>query len=631
MDAYSESEMAEQPAPMTKGDLERLGAQWIDRIRQSEKREESWRKDAAQAEKAYLADTDTMISGGKTYDFNILHSNIETMVPAVFNTSPLPDIRERFRVGKETPEAAVAKEVAQVLERAILLQTDDGALMAEAEGMTQDALLSGRGVVRIRFEADEEVIPGQPILDPMTGQMMAGEDGFPLMGPDEVRVTNERAIYEVVSWRDYRQGPAKRWRDVPWVVFQHCIPHEEVEEIRDPEIKAILTAGEQKADQPETDGDAHIWEIWCKQTRRVYMIVAGSGEVLSIQDDPMELRGFFPCAQPVQPITGTGSLTPVCPFTIYRKLADELEQITKRINFITQGLKVRGIIAGSMEDIERLSQAGDNELTVAANLEQFVSAGGLSNAIAWWPIDMAVAVLRELYQAREQTKAMIYEITGISDIVRGQGKASETATAQSIKSQFANLRIRKLQNQIERACRDIFVLTAEVICTKFSVETLQRMTGIQIGPEAAQMLQTALDHYRIDVESDSTVRADLGRRKGEIAEFLQGTASYFSTMAPIVQQAPQMAGPIMDMYAAFARQFSLGRQAEDALETMIELSQQAAQQPPQPPPPDPRVIAAEARAQAEAEKVEVAKGRLQLDEQVATFDAAAKAMQLSRG
>jgi hypothetical protein len=127
------------------------------------------------------------------------------------------------------------------------------------------------------------------------------------------------------------------------------------------------------------------------------------------------------------------------------------------------------------------------------------------------------------------------------------------------------------------------------------------------------------------------VRADLGRRKGEIAEFLQGTASYFSTMAPIVQQAPQMAGPIMEMYAAFARQFSLGRQAEDALETMIELSQQAAQQPPQPPPPDPRVIAAETRAQAEAEKVEVAKGRLQLDEQVATFDAAAKAMQLSRG
>jgi hypothetical protein len=45
---------------------------------------------------------------------------------------------------------------------------------------------------------------------------------------------------------------------------------------------------------------------------------------------------------------------------------------------------------------------------------------------------------------------MIYEVTGISDIVRGQGNAQETATAQEIKSQWGSLRIRKLQKQIER-------------------------------------------------------------------------------------------------------------------------------------------------------------------------------------
>jgi hypothetical protein len=611
---------------MTPADLERLGADWLDRIRQSEKREEDWIKQAQQAEKAYLSDAGTSVVGGKVYDFNILHSNIETMLPAVFNSSPMPDIRERFRVGNETPEAAVSKEVAQVLERTILLQTDDAALVTEAEGLTQDALLAGRGVLRIKFEADEEIIPGQPVIDPMTGMPMIAEDGMPLMGPDDVRIVNERVIYEAVSWRDYREGPAKRWKDVPWVAFRHCIPWEQVEDIRDPEIKAILAGGDTTYDRPNGKADTHIWEIWCKDTRRVYMIVAGSGEVLSIQDDPMELSQFFPCVQPAQPVMATGTRTPVCPFTIWRPLAEELEKITRRINRITEGLKVRGLTIGSMEDLERLAQADDNTLVVASGIEGFVSAGGnLDNAIAWWPIERAIQVLRELYSAREQTKAMIYEITGISDIIRGDSRASETATAQSIKAQFASLRIMKLQNMIERACRDIFVLTAEVICTKFSIETLQQITGIPITPPMAQMLQSSLNHYRIDVESDSTVRADLGRRRGEIAEFLQGTATYFSTMAPIVQQAPPLAGPIMNMYAAFARQFSLGRQAENALEQMVEMAQQAAQQP---PPPDPRAIAAEARAKAEAEKVEVAKGRLQLDENVATFNAAARAAQL---
>lgn len=575
---------------MTPDELRKLGEKWMERIRAAEKREKHWADEAEAAETAYLSDRESRAKG-KVYDFNILHSNIETIVPAVFNSAPVPDVRERFRTGPTSPETSAAYQLARVIERAIAVQVDDGKLEREMASMTQDALLPGRGVLRIRFDADEVVVP---MLDSM-GQPMIGEDGQPVVQP---MMANERIGFEAVGWRNFRMGPATRWENVPWVGFRHCLPWEQVDGMQDEAIKAKLAAGaDELRPEIEADADTYIWEIWCRETGRVYMIVESSGEPLSVAEDPMGLSGFFPVVRPVQPISVTDSLCPVVPFSIYKKLADELETITRRISAITAGLKVRGLFVGSVADIDQLAQAEDNTLVPVANVEGFAATGGLDKAIAWWPVEKAITVLRELYGAREQCKAMIYEVTGISDIVRGQGNANETATAQEIKSQWGSLRIRKLQKQIEGSAREIFILCAEVITSKFSPQTLQRMTGIEITPEIASMLGQPLDSYRIDVESDSTVRADLSRRKGEMGEFLNGTAQFFSTMAPLIQQDRQFAPLAAEIFGAFARQFNLGKQVEDALEQMTQMAKQAGQQPAQ-EGPTPEQMALQAEMQA---------------------------------
>ena len=599
--------------PMTGEDLRKMGQKWMDRIRAADKREKDWFDAACVAEKAYLADAGA--TSGKIYDFNILHSNIETIVPAVYNSTPIPDVRERFRTGPVDDQTSVAMQVAQIIERAITVQADDGALETELEDATQDALLSGRGVIRVRFDADEAPQHGVDEL----GMPMASQPS----------VTNERLTYEAVSWRDYREGPAKRWQDVPWVAFQHMLPWEEIERIQDPELKEKLSAGGAGDDvEPDKDADTHIWEIWCRATAKVYMIVRDSGEVLSILDDPMGLSDFFPCARPVQPIGVAGKRVPVVPFMIYKALAEELEAVTRRIKAVTDGLRVRGFIVGSASDIEALSLEGDNTLIPVANMESFAATGGLEKAIAWWPVDKAIQVLRELYISRDQCKSMIYEVTGISDIVRGQGNANETATAQEIKSQWGSLRIRKLQRMIERCARDIFVISAELICSKFSPETLPRMTGIPMTPEIAAMLGQPLDSYRIDVESDSTVRADLSRRKGEMTEFLSGTAAFFSTMAPVVAQAPQMAGPVAELYASFARQFNLGKQAEDALETMAQFAKQAGgQQGEQGPSPEQMQMQADQAAMQA--KMQADQAKMQADMEVKAAELAFKREELA--
>lgn len=527
-----------------KTDLLKMGARWHDRLQAAEKREQAWLKDAEKAEAAFLCD-DNNDNGFAPPQFNILHSNVETIVPAIINSAPVPEIRPRH--GRKEDE--IAKQAADIFERAIEVQIDDNRLEAEIEAGAQDAFMAGRDIVRVKFDADER------------------EDGT---------VTGERLIYEVVSWRDYREGPAKRWSGVPWVAYRHEVTEEERKRLEDPEIRKAY------ADQwpsEEGDLDCTIWEIWCKENRKVYFLIEDTHTILSIKDDPLGLKGFFPQGAPVQPITATGKRTPVCPYSVYRTLAEELDRTTKRINAIMKGLKVRGGVAGDAGDIAALAAAGDNELVPIANLENLAATGGIDKAIMWWPVETAIAVLKELYVQRESTKQSIYEITGISDIVRGASRAQETATAQQIKTEWGSLRIKKLQRLIERQVRDLFVISAEIIGSKFSTETLQVMTGIPIAPEVAQFLQSPLDHYRINIESDSTIRADLTKSRSEMAEFLRGTAEFFGTMAPIVATAPQAAAPLANMYSAFARQFNLGRSAEDALDQFVAMAEQAASQP----------------------------------------------------
>lgn len=579
-------------APMTADDLRKIGQKWLNRIKAADKREADWFQQAERAVDVFSASNKT---GGKVYDFNILHSNIATIGPAIYNSMPIPDVRERFRTGNESPETSAARLLAQVIERGILVQCDDGALDVELEDVTTDSLLAGRGVIRVRFDADEGVDPmGQPMMQ------------------------NERLGFESVSWRDYREGPASRWDGVPWVAFRHCLPWETVCEIQDPELKKILAVGGDYETQPDADADTHIWEIWDKPERKVYMIVASSGDVVSMVDDPLGLKGFFPCPRPVQPITMAGRREPVSPWSVYRKLADELEAVTRRIAAILSGIKVRGLMAGNAANIQALADAEENTLTAAPDMDGLVATQGLQNAVMWWPVDQAITVLQQLYVARESIKQNIYEITGISDIVRGQSDSSETLGAQEIKTQWGSLRIRKMQRDMERCAREVFLISAELLVSKFSPDTLQRMSGIQLSPEAAQLLGRPLDNYRIDVETDSTVRADLTRRKGEMGEFLNGTAQFFAAMQPVVESAPQMAEPVAEVFASFGRQFNLGKQAEDALEKLVEMAREAAK------------AAAESAGQPSPEQqlaerdMAVKEGKLQLDEKKAEVDALIK-------
>ena len=620
-------------------ELRDVGGKWMERIRAAETRDEEWFKDAKAAENTYAAGRTDEKSTEGVPDFNILHSNVETIVPAIYNSTPVPDIRERWPVkaeqtpqqippqipqqgqppiggqsmpqGMQQPQALPPpqelptpyKDVAELLERAITLQIDDNKMDSEMEFAALDAFMAGRGIVRIKVEADVEDFEetretqapdGSIAYEEVTGQI----------------VRNEKVKYEAVAWRDYREGPATRFENVPWIAFRHFLSDEDVKKMGG-DMLASQTLDEIPTDNESKAEDVPIWEIWNKDNLEVCFIRETDGVILSKQDDPLGLNQFFPIPQPIQPVSLTNRRTPINPYVIYRKQAMELDKVTKRINAIISGLKIRGGVAGDVENIQTIADAGDNELVAIQNVEGLAQTGGLDKAIIWWPVDKAIQVLRELYIARDQIKQLIYEITGISDIVRGQSQASETATAQNIKSQWGSIRIKKMQRLIERHVRDLFVLTAEAIAKNFTIETLKEQCRMEITPEMQEILDGGVNQYHIDVESDSTVRADLSRQKGEMEGFLNGTAAFFSTMAPVVAQAPQMAGPTTDLYASFARQFNLGKQAEDAIEEMGNIAKEASKGD----RPDPAAEAAKAEAAKGQAEMQMKQAELQSNQQ----------------
>lgn len=594
--------------------LREAGKKWLDRISESEKVEKVWIDDAEVAVAAYTGEGnkgDNQTAGkGIAYDFNIVFSNVETIVPAIINSAPAPDVRRRF--GADDP---VAKDLAEIIERTIRVQVDDSKLQVEMEAMAQDAFLAGRGVIRLRFRSD--VIGSGEVTDDELAEALH-KDGKPKENaPDDQTVENERICFEAVSWRDYRHGPAKRWQDRPWEAFRHTILSDELDDFADAALMASQTLSDDDAD----DSDRDVWEIWDKRTRKVLFVAARDGMILKKVDDPLGLSNFFPTPTPVQAIEVTGRLMPVNPFAIYRKLADELDITTKRIRVLSKQLKVKGWYGVSPTDVQAVLDADDNEFVPIADAEIWAANGGLQNAVLFWPVEKLIVVLSQLYSSREQTKQAIYEITGISDIVRGASKATETLGAQQIKSQWGSLRIQKMQRMIERAARDLFVMMAEIIPAKFSPATLQKITDIQIEPteqellpipapqppqdaqpeqlqalqqqhaQAEQTRQAKLQHltmlkalmsekvasfYRIDVESDSTVRADLTRQKEEATGFMQAASGYFAAVGPLVQQGALPVDVAVEIFSSFSRMFNLGKAVEDALDQMVEKARSGA-------------------------------------------------------
>jgi len=627
---------------------------WLNCISSYDNEFKKWEARANKIVKRYRDDNRNQ-NTNETAKFNILWSNVQTLIPAVYARLPKADVARRF--GDSDPVARVAS---QLIERALDFEVEHYSdFRSTMKHAVEDRFLGGRGVAWVRYEPHvrtqdmpEDGLQVTEDVDEVDAKETMTLDGA--MGEEEQQeeIEYECAPTDYVHWKDFGHSVARTWEEVTSVWRWVYMTKESLVERFGEEMarKIPLDAGPETNKQyTQSSKDftrAKICEIWDKESGKVYWISKSCPQILDERDDPLELENFFPCAKPLYATMTSDTLVPVPDFVLYQDQATELDILTDRIDGLVKALRVRGVYDASQPTLQRLLTEGDNNTLIPVDKWMaFSEKGGLKGSIDLLPLDTLSAALLQCYRAREEIKGQIYEITGISDIVRGQTAASETATAQQIKGQYAGLRLRSMQEDVALFASELFQLKAQVICTKFQPSTILQYAAAQamqpadqeLIPQALELLKNKpLRSFRIQVDSDSLVQIDEQQNKRDRTEFLQAMGGFLNQALPMGQQAPEMIPMLVELVkfgiGAYKKAEPIEGTIDQAMEQMKQKQQQMAANP-TPPPPDPEMLKLQAQAQSEQMKMQATaqadQMRAQVDGQIAQAKAQAE-MQIAQ-
>ena len=577
--------------------------------------------------------------------FNILWSNIKTLKPAVYSRAPNVEVSRRFKDQND-----VGRVASMILERTIdyeLRQYTD--FHSALSNCVEDRLLPGRGVAWLRYEPKIETQEEPQITDDVEYESSesAENEAYGMAGevePFEV-VSDERTPVDYVFWEDFAHLPARTWEEVTWVARRVYMSKDEGKErFGDKFDEVSLTYSREKDPQNDDNNQnvvadekkAVVWEIWCKSSKKVYWIADGYDELLDEREDPLELECFFPCPKPLFSTVTTDSLIPVPDFRLYQDQADEIDEISGRIAHLTKALKVMGVYAADEPALARLMKEGQDAVLIPIeNWPAFMEKGGLGQAIQLVPLADIIATLQQLYAARESCKQIIYETTGLSDILRGASVANETATAQGIKAQFASIRLNDMKDDVSRFAREVLRMKAEIICSKYQPDIILQVSGIANTPDgqnpelvaaAIQLLKNEpIRNYNIDIETDSMVEIDQQKEKADRVEFLSASSSFLEKAVQAAQVAPEILPLVTQMMLFGIRGFKVGRELEGTFESFQQQATEKVAQQQANPQPNPAQVEAQAKMQLEQAKAQAEAQKADMDAQIEKYKADLKA------
>ena len=555
-----------------------------------------------------------------TTKFNILWSNVQTIIPAVFSRLPKPEVTRRFR-----DNDPIGRVAGMILQRALEFEVEHYPDYRSAmQNAVQDRFLGGRGVAWVRYEPHF----GTP------------DDGFQITeDADEAEneslqpeaIEYECAPVDYVHWRDFGHKVARTWEETTAVWRKVYLGRSALVERFGEELGNIIPldtspeeAGKKMMKAQEVENQALVYEIWDKESGQAIWLSKSMGKILDKRNDPLELENFFPCPPPLYATLTNESLEPVPDFSLYQDQARELDMLSDRIDSLIKALKVRGVYDASVPELVRLfSEGEDNALLPVKNWSAFSEKQGLKGAIDLVDITPIATALRDAYTAMEQVKQQIYDITGISDIIRGQTNANETATAQQIKGQYASLRLKAMQNEVGFFAQEIIRIKAQIMCKHFSPETLIKISAAaQLSPDdqmlvgqAIQMLtKDPLMGFRVEIAVDSMLQADEDQEKQDRMEFLKAAGGFLQQANEVGQQNPDIVPLIMDMLKFGITAFKVGRTMEGEFDKVADAMKQKASQPQQ-PKPDPEMLKIQALQQDSQTKAQTEQAKIQADQQ----------------
>lgn len=513
-------------------------AAWFEKIENAERHYAEYHRLIEEIRRYYRND----FKGEKQ---NIFWSSVETLKPFLYFKQPKPYIE-----CKEKGADKVGTLACRMMENALqwdLEQFDFDSVMKYARN---DFLLSGMGVVIERY------CPKFGRVDDLNGKSR------------EIKI-DEAVVTEYVDPRYFIADADKVgiWEDCQWFGIRHYLTAEEAIETFGEAVKADLCRTEQSRKSVE------VYEIWDKVGQRVLYVSKISPKRFLRVIDKAGATVFYHLPKPLFATSTNDNLIPVPDYVQIKPLLDELDGVTARMEKTMKAIKVSGCYDNAFPELGSILNK-DVALVALSDFDRLKAAGGIQSVVDFMPIAQYITALQTLAQRRQEIVNAIYEITGVSDIMRGASNVGDTATAVTKKTNFGTLRNQDRQNDMQRFMADLFRIKADIICEQFDKQKLleflpkeERQTTE--AQAAVELLKT--EHLRrmvFGVESDVTFGE--GDKASKNLEAITAIHTMISQAFNVVSQQPALLNLYRQMIAGMTACLSNARQYENVLSSCFD-------------------------------------------------------------
>lgn len=546
--------------------------------------------------------------------YNILWSNTRVISAAVFARLPKVEVSRRFQ-----DSDPVARVATILLERVVdyILNNKDN-FFCTMKAAVQDYLLVGRATTWIRYEPHQQ----------KATQLNQAIDGVELTGDrlefNPTMIEHEQlesACVDFVNYINFGHSFGRTWEEVDHVWRVVYMSKEQLisrfgeslgNKIPIDEFPDTFTKTNSSEKSKQQEHQAKIYEIWCKTTKKVYWLNIALGEIIDEIDDPLHLTQFFPCNKPLYYTISNNNLIPVPMYVYYQDQARQLDEQTYKISKLVDAISPKGVYDASNPEIESiLTNAGITDFVPIKNLAALTESGGILNAIQFVDIKPFYEALVAMQNSMQITKEQIYDLIGISDILRGgTTQQYETATAQSLKTNNGISSLKMMQQEITFFATQIVQSMAELICKHFDAETIMIIANVQnlqqvdqqIVPLALQLLKNnLLRNFRIEVTTDSMHYLTELQDKQDRIEFLGVISNFIAQFVPVIEASPVLTPMIIEMLKFSLAPFRIGKTLEGVInDTIARLTMMQQQQK-----PDPQVQKVQIEQQFELQKLQI--------------------------
>ncbi len=575
-----------------------------------------WRRDAQKVVKEYV---DDRAEGEDTwFKLNLFNANITTLKSMMYGNLPQVTVKRRFQDADDD----IARVAANILERMLNndLQENGDEYNVVLRGVLEDRLVPGLGCAVVRYDMQSSTIK-TTVWD---------EDHKDWVKGEQEKLDWEDATVSYQYWGDVLYSWCRNWSEMRWVAFRQYLTKEQVrarfgekwaEQLR---YKRNKNTNEDlegwDRDSSDSIDRAEIFEIWDKESGKVFWHQEDQDSICDSEDDPLELEGFFPCPPFFIANTSTTLYRPVSDFWMAKDLYREINRIETRIAMITEAVKVVGVYDKQQEGVQRMLKEGiENDLIPVDNWAMLAEKGGLRGVIEMFPALEVANTLERLVAQRNDAINLLYQVTGMSDILRGAATEVRTsATEQELKAKFASVRVQALQDEFARFCSDLMQIKCEIICKQFDAETIMQQANVRGLPQvdhdkimpAINLIKNPDEmRFRVDIKPESVAMVDFAKKQQERGEYIQSLGFFLQSAAPIAEISPGSTATLLELLKWGLAGYKGADEIEGVLDAAIEELQQ---NPPQPQQNEDAAAAEQAKGQVEMMKAQAKMQELQM-------------------